>query len=164
MFIFHRTAFFTRKNTMSQNYISTKEALDIRDNLNQQEFILYATIKGMIGTDPLAEELKNPALAKRMNLSEKSIANAKSGLKRKGYLLITFSRDADGYLRADVILGKEMMTLYNLGLKVAFTSAKHYNKVMAKFPVDNPTLPDAERMQIAEEANKYILAHPEEFK
>lgn len=159
-----RTTYFVKRFTMSNVYLSVAEAQDIRINLTTQEFMLYTYIKGKALCDLDPEELKTPNLAKALDINEKTLTNVKSSLKKKGYLVISHFRDADNLLRADVIIGKEEVALYNLGLKIEITDAKAYNQLLKKFPIDNPTLSKEERAEMVKQFNQYYEEHKSEFK
>lgn len=146
--------FYVKRFAMSNVYLSIQEAQDIHLTLSTQEYMLYTTVKGMVLENPIAEELLNPNLAKRLGISVKTVANVKSSLKKKGYLIINHYRDMDNDLRADVWVGKDQVHLYNLGLKVEITDAKFYNQILKKYNLLDPSLTKDERQELVSKINE----------
>lgn len=151
------TTFACKRYSMTNVYITPKEAIDLLDNLTTAEHKLFLTVHNMIKKSPAPEELKNENLAKLSNVAEKTIRNAKAGLKKKGYLVIGFGKNHQGKLSAEVYIGKEIVELYNLGLNVDITDVQLYRELCDKFQLDDPnafaTL--EERKEAVRQANEY---------
>jgi hypothetical protein len=143
---------------MSNIYLSVAETQDIINNLTPTEAMLYTTVKGMALEKPDASALKNPELAARLNIPEKTLINVKSSLKKKGYLVISSYKDANGAFRADVYIGKDQVELYNLGLTFAISDAKIYKELTKKFRFLDQSLSLEERKAEVEKANEYCLS------
>jgi len=156
--------FFVKRYVATTVYLSVKETQDLITQLTASEAMLYTEIKGMVLESPDASQLKNAALAARLNTPERTIINAKASLKKKGYMVITFGTDGDGDTTAQVYLGKDQVELYNLGLKVEITDARAYKKLLKRFPIDNPTLSQEERIKLVKAFNEYYENNREEFK
>lgn len=150
--------FFVKRYSMSNVYISTQEAKDIYQNLSQPEYMVYVTVKGMVLGNHSPEDLSNKFLGKELGVSDKSIANAKSSLKKKGYLVIDNFKDANGSPRADVFIGKDQVELYNLGLKYSIADAKIYKELTKKFRFLDQSLSLEERKAEIDKANEYCLS------
>lgn len=161
MLINKSTTFYVKRYAMSNVYLSIAESQDLISNLTTAEFMLYTTVKGMTLERPCAEALRTPELASRLGVTQKTLSNIKSSLKKKGYLIITFGKDGDGELTAQVFIGKDQVELYNLGLKYEITDASSYRKLVKMFPFTDSSLSLDERKQLITAANEYLQNYKE---
>ncbi len=149
--------FHIKRYAMSNVYISTAEAMDLLTNLTPTEHALYITIKGSVLLDVGPDWFKNKALATTMSVAESTIKNARSSLKKKGYMVIKSFLDEDSTAMVRVVLGKDQVTLYNLGLKVEISDARAYKELTEKFDILNPTLSKEQREEHVRAANEHYL-------
>jgi len=151
--------FFIKRLAMSNIHLTHQELCDIYDNLSPQEGKLYSLVKHMAMSNAEASDLKNPKLAKELGISERVVSNIKASLKQKGYLIINFSKDAEGDLLAQVYVGKDQVALYNAGLKVEISNSKKYNELLRKFPqLLDTSIPLEQRKEMAKQANDFFDA------
>ena len=151
--------FYIKRLSMNNIYCSNNEIRVMLDELTPNEIKLYTHIRDMALNRTPAEMLKNKELASLLELSTQAIAKLKSSMKKKGYLVITFGKDGDGDLTAQVHIGKDQVALYNLGLKVEISDAKQYRELDKKFGFTNPTLDKKQRSEAVKQANEYYLNH-----
>lgn len=145
--------FFSKVYAKSSVYLSIPEALDISDNLTPSERTMYITVKGMMLSKPDVSILSTAGLARACKLPAKTVTNVRSTLRKKGYLLINFYRDHEKLKRADVVIGKEPVELYNAGIRVDITSIQAYTQVRDRLRFDDPKMTAAMRNRVVEEIN-----------
>ena len=151
--------FFIKRLAMSDIYISFNELNALLSDLSPQEIKFYSLVKQMALTNAEASDLKNSQLAKELGISEQVVSNIKTSLKQKGYLIINFSKDAEGDLLAQVYVGKDQVALYNAGLKVEISNSKKYNELLRKFPqLLDTSIPLEQRKEMAKQANDFFDA------
>lgn len=142
---------------MRNIYIDTFELEDLLNNLKPTELRLYNHIMGLVIKNPAVEDLNTPALAKALNSSVSTIKKSRATLTSQGYLVIRKFKDEDGDALVRVVIGKDQVTLYNLGLKVEITDAKAYKELDKKFGFTNPKLSREESAEAVKKANEYYL-------
>lgn len=138
-------------------YLSYDELVDIQENLSSGEQRLYTYLRYTPLKQLSPEDFKADALATAINAASKTVQNMLSALKRKGYAQIVFFTDERGNQGVKVVVGKEQMQLYNLGLDVCITDAAAYQQILKRYPLDNDTVPLEQRKQMIKEANEYAL-------
>lgn len=148
---------------MSNAYISTKEFDELLQNLTPVEARLYNCVYGSILVNPDVEYFSDSNLSAILNIPTGSIANAKSGLKQKGYMLLSRFKDERGTPCIRVIIGKEQVELYNLGITAEITNLKAYNQLKGKFRLLDPSLTAAEQAKAVADFNEYFKEHKSEF-
>jgi Iap family predicted aminopeptidase len=146
-------------------YITTEEMLDLLSNLTPNEVKLYTVLK-----HTALDKQITPAFFEDQNLSEKldvskaTVKKMRSVLKTKGYARIIKFPDEDGTPMVRVVVGKDQVELYNLGVKAEITNARAYKKLLQQFPVTDKSLTQEEREQEVKDLNQYYLDHAHEFK
>ena len=161
----HRQIFFhVKRKARIDVYITGNELEDLIDNLSSTELKLYSKLHNSILHNPTIEYFTDENLSKELNLSIGSIKNAKTGLKQKGYALIVKFKDELGKPCLRVIVGKDQVTLYNLGINVQITNAKAFNKLLDRFPVLDPNITQQQREDYVKQFNEYYLENLNEFK
>lgn len=148
---------------MSNAYISTKEFDELLQNLTPVEARLYNCVYGSILVNPDVEYFSDSNLSAILNIPTGSIANAKSGLKQKGYMLLSRFKDERGTPCIRVIIGKEQVELYNLGITAEITNLKAYNQLKGKFRLLDPSLTATEQAKAVADFNEYFKEHKSEF-
>lgn len=148
---------------MSNAYISTKEFDELLQNLTPVEARLYNCVYGSILVNPDVEYFSDSNLSAILNIPTGSIANAKSGLKQKGYMLLSRFKDERGTPCIRVIIGKEQVELYNAGITAEVTNLKAYNQLKSKFRLLDPSLTAAEQAKAVADFNEYFKEHKSEF-
>ena len=138
-------------------YLSYEELVDIQENLSTGEQRLYTYLRYAPLKQLTPEDFKSEALAAATKVASKTVQNTLSALKRKGYAQIVFFLDERGNQGVKVIVGKEQVQLYTLGLDVCITDAATYQQILKRFPLDNDTVPLEQRKQMVKEANEYAL-------
>jgi len=156
--------FHIKRYAMTNVYISTSEMDDLIDNLNPTEMKLYNLLKGSALINPSVNYFDSDNLAMLLKTTTNTINKSKSILKQKGYALIVRFRDESKEPMVRVIVGKDQVYLYNLGLKYEITNSKAFNRLLNKFPIMDNSLTVAQREEAVKEFNKYYLDHIEEFK
>jgi DNA-binding MarR family transcriptional regulator len=149
---------------MTNVYISASEQMDVYNNLTVTEGKLYTLLKSSPMLNPDTEYFTSKNLAKVLEISISTLDNAKSALKKKGYALVIRFKDENQKNIVRVVVGKDQVELYNLGILCEITSARAYNKLLKKFPVTNPTLTEDQRNQLVNDLNEYYAEHAQEFK
>ena len=149
------TLIAVKRMPSSQYYPGLKEELDLLDSLSTSEykvylFLNYSPIRNLAPEDYSAE-----AISTELGLAVKTVQNALSALKKKGYANLVWFKDERGSQGVKVIVGKEQMQLYALGLDVCIKDAKLYNELLSKFPVNDPSLDIEKRKALVKEANEY---------
>lgn len=146
-------------------YITTTEMMDLLNNLTPNEIKMYTLLKHSVLdkriTPVYFEDLR---IAEKLKVTESTVKKMRSVLKTKGYALIVKFKDEDGDPMVRIVVGKDQVELYNLGVKAEITNAKAYNKLLQMFPVTNPTLTKEQREKMVEDLNQYYLDHINEFK
>jgi hypothetical protein len=94
-----------------------KELLNMCNILTKTEYNLYLLLGSLCEQDKDIETYKDSSLAKELDLSLSSVANAKTGLKQKGYALILWFKDEKNKPVLRVVLGKDQVELYNKQFK-----------------------------------------------
>lgn len=146
-----------KRKSMRNVYIDTFELEDLLSNLKPTELRLYNHIMGLVIKNPTLEALSTPALAKALNASESTIKKSRAALTAQGYLVIKKFKDEDGDSLVRVVIGKDQVILYNLGLKVEITDAKAYKDLEKRFGFTNKKLTLEERKEAVTRANEYYL-------
>lgn len=152
-----------RRKTMSNAYISTKEFDELMQNLTPVEARLYNCVYGSILVNPGVEYFSDSSLSAVLNVPAGSIANAKTGLKQKGYLLLARFKDDRGTPCIRVIIGKEQVELYNMGITGEITNLKAYSKYKDQFRLTDPTLTPDQQKDAVEAFNEYYNENKAEF-
>lgn len=156
--------YHVKRYAMTNVYISASEQMDIYDNLTATEGKLYTLLKSAVLRNPTPEFFSTKSLAKELGVGTSTLDNAKSALKKKGYALVIKFKDENQRTVVRVVVGKDQVVLYNLGVMVEITNTKAYNKLLKQFPVTNPTLTDAEREQLVAQLNQHYLENSSEYK
>ena len=150
------TIYMIKRMASSNIYISPKEGEDILDNLNTGEHKVYHYLRHSPLFNRTPEEFKPAAIAAYTNQALKTVQNQLTSLKKKGYAEIVWFRDERNNQGVKVIVGKDQMLLYKLGLDVQITDGKQYNQILEKFDILNPTLSDTDRQELVKQANEYV--------
>jgi hypothetical protein len=153
-----------KRYKMSNVYISSSELADMLDHLTNAELKLYNHIKGGVVKQVDETFFTRKSIAEVLNISPRSVDNLKAALKKKGYLIIDKFKDNRGKQMVRVIVGKDQVILYNLGLNLEITNAKAYNQLLKLYPVTDANLTESQRKLMIEDLNKYYLEHKHEFK
>lgn len=148
---------------MSNVYISATELDDLIQNLNVPEMRLYSAVVNSCLQNPSVDFYSNESLAALLSTSVGSIKNAKTGLKQKGYLLLIPFKDERTFPCMRVIIGKEQVALYNMGITAEITNPKAFDKLLAQFRLNDPSLSHEEKTQKVNEFNEYYKEHRAEF-
>ena len=148
---------------MTNVYISASESMDLLDHLTNTENKLYTLLKSSVLRHCTPDYFSSCNLAKELNIGVSTLDNAKSALKKKGYALVIKFKDENQRDMVRVVVGKDQVTLYNLGVMVEITNAKAYNKLLKQYPITDPKLSEPERTQMVEALNKYYSEHSNEF-
>lgn len=146
-----------KRKTMRSVYIDPYELLELMDWLKFPEIRLYAHIVALAIKDTTPDDFSTKTLAKALNASESTIKNARAGLSKKGYLIIRKFKDESGDPMVRVVVGRDQVTLYNLGLKVEITDAKAYRELVKQFDFDNPKLTKEAREKAVKAANEHYM-------
>ena len=142
---------------MSNVYISAEESIDLIDNLTPAEHKLYVVLKNSVLKNPLPEYFNTENLAKMIGVGKPTLVKLQSTLRTKGYARIVKFKDETGDAMIRVIVGKDQIQLYSLGLKVEITDAKFYNEICRKYDLLNPTLSDIQRRELVDKINSEYL-------
>ena len=148
--------YMVKRRAMSNIYLEENEISDLLTNLKPTEIRVYTHLKFSPKYNLAPEAFKPDALANRLGMPTKTIRNALSALKTKQYAMLEFFRDNRKNLGVKVIVGKDQVELYNLGLDVEISDAKTYREVLRMFPINDHNLPLSERKNMVEAANDYI--------
>jgi hypothetical protein len=148
---------------MSNVYISRQEFDELLQTLTTTEARLYNLIHSSILENPDVEYFSDSNLSAVLNVPPGTIANAKSALKQKGYMLLVRFKDDRGTPCIRVIVGKEQVELYNMGITAEITNIKAYNKLKQQFRLLDPTLSAEEKTKAIEAFNAYYDSHKTEF-
>lgn len=148
---------------MSNVYISAAEFDDLIQNLNVPEMRLYSAVFNSIIQNPAPDFYSDTSLAKLLSISVGSVKNAKTGLKQKGYMLLVRFKDERNIPCMRVIIGKDHVAAYNLGITAEITNPKVFDKLIAQFKLNDPSLTPEEKVQKVCEFNDYYKAHQSEF-
>jgi hypothetical protein len=160
----HKTIIFhLRRKSMSNVYISASEMDDLIQSLNSTELRLYSLVFNSILQNPTIEYFSDQSLAAALSQAVSSVKNAKSGLKQKGYLLLVKFKDERNFPCLRVIIGKDQVALYNMGITAEVTNPKAFNKLFSQFKLNDPTLSHDEKAQKVTEFNEYYKEHRAEF-
>lgn len=142
---------------MSNVYISAEESIDLIDTLTPAEHKLYVVLKNSVMKNPIPDYFSTDNLAKVIGVSNSTLVKLRSNLKTKGYARIIKFKDESGDAMIRVIVGKDQIQLYSLGLKVEITDAKFYNEICRKYDLLNPTLSDDQRRELVDKINAEYL-------
>lgn len=147
----------TMKRTPKTVYLTQLELIDLVNTLPSQDLKLYGHLLDLAAKNPTPEQFETVNLAKALNVKEGVIRKSRASLVKHEYLIIEKFKDYQGDKMVRVVLGKEPVRLYKLGIKVSISNAKAYKEILKKFPIDNPTLTQEERNKLVEEANNYYM-------
>lgn len=137
-------------------YITEEETLDLLDNLTPNEHKFYAFCKFSPLKNHTPEDFTSAGLAEHLGMSVKSVDTVKGSLRKKGYVVIRKFKDERGLTLVRVIVGKEMVLLYNCGLNVAITDSKAWPTMIRKFPqILEANVDPAARKAWIDEMNQY---------
>lgn len=148
---------------MSNVYISTLELDELVRELTSVELRLYILVHNSILENPTVDFFSDANIATRLNIPIGSIRNAKTSLKNKGYLLLVRFRDETGIPCIRVIVGKEQVELYNLGIKGEVTNLKGFDKLKQQFGLSDTTLSQDQKLEAVRKFNEYYENNKEEF-
>lgn len=148
-----------KRKTMRNVYVDTVELEDLLTNLKPVELRLYNYLMGLAVKNPSTDAFETKAMADVLNVAQGTIKNARASLKHKGYLVIRKFTDESGDSMVRVVLGKDQVQLYNLGLKVEITDSSQYKALAEMFMFNDPTMSPEERKERAEAANTHYLSH-----
>ena len=154
MFKYKLIFFHVKRKSMSNVYISATELRDLIKNLTSTELELYSVLHESVLKNVTPDYFDSNNLAKELKLSVSSIKNAKTGLKQKGYALINKFKDDQNKDCLRIIVGKEQVELYNLGLTVEITDTKFYNEMVKHYDLFNPTYTKQQREEIIKQINE----------
>jgi hypothetical protein len=156
--------FHIKHNKPRSVYIEINECRELHNILKPSEFELYMVLLHSILKNPTTDYYSTDSLCKELKVSKGTLHNVKSALKSKGLAEIIPFRDERNEPCLRVIVGRELMLLYSLGVNIAITNAKAYDKLVDKFPITNPDLTTEEREKLVTDCNQYYLDNPQEFK
>ena len=139
----------------SNIYIAHSEQLDLLDNLSMGELKVYSYLKFAPLRNQQPESFKADALATALSMAPKSVRNNLTNLRKKGYAVVEFFKDERKDLVVKVVVGKDQVELYNLGLNVQINDAQTYTKLLEKFPLTDVSIPLEERKALIDDANAY---------
>ncbi len=160
-----KTIVFYRKKRNMSNYLMTpEESIELINDLTPKEAELFYKVLAMLPKKARAEELTNSSLATLLGTSTAYISKLKAGLKKKNYLVITFGTNGNGDKTAEVYIGKDQATLYNLGLRYEIEDGKAFKKLAEMFNFMDASLTAEKRQELVEEAIEYHSKNPMEFK
>ena len=148
---------------MSNVYISTLELDELVRELTSVELRLYILIHNSILENPNVDFFSDSNLSTRLSIPIGSIRNAKTALKKKGYMLLVKFRDETGIPCIRVIVGKEQVELYNLGIKGEVTNLKGFESLKQQFGLSDPTLSQDQKLESVRKFNEYYENNKEEF-
>lgn len=151
-----QTTYYIRRCKMNNIYINHTELSDLVDNLSPREVKFYSQIKYNALSKPPASYYLTPELAATFKMTTKAMSDMKSKLKKKGYLIIITGKDERGNPTAKVIVGKDQVELYNLGLDVEITDSKTYKEMLKHFPITDQSLDLEKRKELVELANEWL--------
>jgi len=149
--------FHIKRKSMTDVYISGWEMEDLIANLTTTELRLFTKLHNSVLINPSVDYYEETNLAKELNLAVSSIKNAKTALKQKGYAIIVKFKDEQGKPCLRVIVGKDQVTLYNLGINVEITDAKEFQKMLKKYPITDPSLTIEQREEMVKQINQEYL-------
>ena len=148
---------------MSNVYISNLELDELVRELTTVELRLYILIHNSILENPNVDFFSDSNISARLNIPIGSIRNAKTALKNKGYMLLLRFKDETGMPCIRVIVGKEQVELYNLGIKGEVTNLKGFDKLKQQFGLSDPTLTQDQKLEAVRKFNEYFENNKEEF-
>ena len=148
---------------MTNVYISTLELDELVRELTSVELRFYILIHNSILENPNVDFFSDANIATRLNIPIGTIRNAKTSLKTKGYLRLVRFRDETGIPCIRVIVGKEQVELYNLGIKGEVTNLKGFDKLKQQFGLSDPTLTQDQKLEAVKKFNEYYEDNKEEF-
>ena len=138
-------------------YISEEEHLDLINQLTPRELQLYVRLKFSLSKNWCPEDYEFDSLAKLENVSRKTIQNTFYSLRKKGYVDIAFFPDDQGIKCVKVVVGAEMVKLYNLGIAVSMEQSNELREALLDTPLDEPNLTQEEIQQRVDGINQRIL-------
>lgn len=148
---------------MRNVYIDCDELDDLVDNCRPAEIKLYNLLVQSVLLNPSVDFYSTANLARSLEMSEGTLKKARASLMLKGYILLCKFRDETNEPMIRVIVGKEQVELYNLGLKVEIQDAKAYRKLVKEFDFIDPTLSLEERKDRVKKANTAYATNPQEY-
>jgi hypothetical protein len=158
-----QVVFHAKRKAMRNIYVDGKELDDLLNNCTTGEMRLYSLLVNSVLINPSPEYFETKNLAKALDVSEGTIKNARSGLTKKGYIIINKFKDENGEPMVRVVIGKDQVELYNLGLKVEIKDSRAYKKLCKEFPITDPNLSIDERKKLVEQANRAYQTNPEQY-
>ena len=153
-----------KRYAMTNVYISASENMDLLDNLTNTENKLYTLLKSSVLRNPTADFFSTVSLANEIGVSANTLKNAKSALKKKGYALIIKFKDENQSTVVRVVVGKDQVELYNLGVMVEITNTKAYNEMLKQFPITDAKLSDDQRSEMVKKLNEHYLENIGKYK
>ena len=143
-----------RHPKMNNLYMSEKDIELALSELTPAEFRLYNKLFHSAFKNPSVDYFSNESLATELGVAVSTIANAKSGLKAKGYAQIVSFKDEQGHPCLRVIIGKEHMALYAAGIKAAMNDPKQFKEITSKYPILDTSIPIETRRKMVEQINQ----------
>lgn len=140
-------------------YISEQEQLDLIDALTPTEFKLYTTLIFSLSKNWSPADYQYDAIARRMRCSTKTIQNTYYSLRKKGYVELAFFKDEQKEQCVKVVIGKDMVELYKLGVSASITDSQHLQEAMAMYPLDRANMSQEEINEAVERINQHIMNH-----
>lgn len=132
---------------------SLAEYNDLNENLTQPEKKLYEILKNAWELNVPPEYFKTQNLAKLMHINAKTCTVVKSRLKTKGYAQIRFFKDENNKQMVRVVVGKEQMVLYQLGVLRQIMDSAQYDALLEEYPITDPDLSTEEREDLIQQFN-----------
>ena len=151
-----------RRPNMNNLYMSEKDIEQALQDLTPAEFRLYNKLFHSAFYNPTVEFYSTESLAKELGVAVSTIANAKSGLKAKGYAQIVSFKDEQGHPCLRVIIGKEHMALYAAGIKASMSDPKQFKEITTKYPILDTSLSLEARRKLVEQINQEYSEKEEE--
>ena len=143
-----------RHPKMNNLYMSEKDIEQALSELTPAEFRLYNKLFHSAFKNPSVDYFSNESLATELGVAVSTVANAKSGLKAKGYAQIVSFKDEQGHSCLRVIIGKEHMALYAAGIKAAMNDPKQFKEITSKYPILDTSIPIETRRKMVEQINQ----------
>ena len=150
-----------RHPKMNNLYMSEKDIEQALSELTPAEFRLYNKLFHSAFKNPSVDYFSNESLATELGVAVSTVANAKSGLKAKGYAQIVSFKDEQGHSCLRVIIGKEHMALYAAGIKASISDPKLFNEITSKYPILDTSLPLETRRKLVDQINLEYISKDE---
>lgn len=155
--------FHIKRKAMRNVYIDCAELDDLVNNCRPAEIKLYNLLVQSVLLNPSVEYFSTSNLALSSGLSVDTIKKARANLINQGYILLCKFKDESNEPMIRVIVGKEQVELYNLGLKVEIQDAKAYKKLVQEFDFTNPALSTEVRKERVTQANHAYMSSPQSY-